>query len=65
MAEFCLECLNKLNGTSDSENKYILSKDLDLCECCGKWKKIVVMEHRTSYLDRTGLFAFLWNQLKR
>ena len=47
MAEFCLECLNKLNGTSDPPEKYILSKEPDFCEECGSFKPVVVrIRHR-------------------
>ncbi len=48
MAEFCLECWNKLNKRNDSERKYIISDYLDLCEGCGEWKPVIIME-RTSY----------------
>lgn len=50
MAEFCLECWNKINGTNESERKYILSKHLDLCEECGEWKPIVIMERKAFYM---------------
>lgn len=46
MAEFCLECYKRINGMADGERRYILSKDLDLCEGCGKWKPVVVQERR-------------------
>ena len=42
MAEFCLKCWNKINNSNDSEEIYIISKDLDLCEGCGKWKRVIV-----------------------
>ena len=48
MAEFCLDCFNKINGTNDSEDDYIISDDLELCEGCGQWKHVVVM-YRTDY----------------
>ena len=38
MAEFCLDCWNRLNETDALPGKYILSKELDLCEGCGEWK---------------------------
>lgn len=40
MAEFCLECFNKLNGTNYSKEDVILSTDL--CEGCGEVKPCVV-----------------------
>lgn len=42
MAEFCLECWNKLNGEEDMPNKYAVSKYLDLCEECGQYKQVVI-----------------------
>ncbi len=34
MAEFCLDCLNKLEGTQFTEDEVILMDDF--CEECGK-----------------------------
>ncbi len=48
MAEFCLECWRRINGTTNSKKQYILSEDLDLCEGCGVWKQVVIME-RSGY----------------
>lgn len=42
MAEFCLSCWNRLNGRSDPAYKYVLSKDLDLCEGCGQITHVIV-----------------------
>lgn len=58
MAEFCLECLNKINETNDKASKYIISKDLDLCEGCGQWKNVVVMERKYYYLYKFRFFVF-------
>lgn len=55
MAEFCLECWNKINDTKDDNKKYILSKDLELCEECGMWKNIVVARRK----------GYLWRKIKR
>lgn len=49
MAEFCLECLNRINGTNDSESKYVISKDLDFCEGCGKMKRFVIAARDTNF----------------
>jgi len=46
MAEFCIDCFNKMNSTDFSKEKYILSNNLELCEGCGEWKHIVIMEQR-------------------
>lgn len=42
MAEFCLECWNKMNGTCETEKDWKLSKVLELCEGCGEYKQIIV-----------------------
>lgn len=42
MAEFCLECWNRINHTNDTEADWLLSKELDLCEGCGEWKHVIV-----------------------
>ena len=36
MAEFCLACLNRLSGTSYTEADFLLSREPELCENCGK-----------------------------
>ena len=48
MAEFCLECLNRINETKEPAIKYIMSEELNLCEGCGQWKRTVSM-YRLSY----------------
>ena len=42
MSELCLDCLNKLMETNDTEKKYIISKEFDLCEECGEWKPVII-----------------------
>ena len=56
MAEFCLECLNRINETQDSPKKYIFSKELDLCEGCGEWKRVVIVERKYYYLRKLRYF---------
>jgi len=46
MAEFCLDCWNKLNQSHFTEKEYILSDELDLCEECGQWKPVIVRVRR-------------------
>ena len=46
MAEFCLECWNKLMETNDPAEKYVLSKELDFCEECAQWKPVIVRIRR-------------------
>ena len=50
MADFCLKCWNRINKTEYSEKKYIISKDLDLCEGCGKMKPVIIMDRRAYYI---------------
>jgi len=40
MAEFCLDCLNRMDGTNLTKADVIL--DFDLCEECGEIKPCVV-----------------------
>ncbi|MBQ4542995.1 MAG: hypothetical protein IJA19_02365 [Clostridia bacterium] len=63
MAEFCLDCWNKINGTRYDERKYIISDDLDLCEGCGKWKHVIVKERNGYY--GFNIFYFLWRMLRK
>lgn len=42
MAEFCLDCWNKIMDTKDTKRKFVMSRDLELCEECGEWKSVIV-----------------------
>lgn len=46
MAEFCLDCWNKLNQSNFTEKEYVISRELDLCEGCGQWKPVIVTVRR-------------------
>lgn len=48
MAEFCPDCWNRINGSEDDKKKYVLSKDLDLCEGCGEWKHVIIRERNNN-----------------
>ena len=52
MAKFCLDCWNKLNNTKHKASKYVISKELELCEGCGEMKNVVVCERRGRLLRR-------------
>ena len=41
MAEFCLRCLNKINGTHLRETDVIFSKNREFCEGCRQMKRVV------------------------
>ena len=55
MAEFCLECWNKLNETNDSPWRYVLSWEKDLCEGCAEYKRVIVVERLWSRAQRCFL----------
>lgn len=71
MAEFCLDCWNEINKTNVDEKKYIISKDLDLCEGCGEWKPVIIMERKAYYIHKFRYFIlplrviciFIWKLL--
>ena len=50
MAEICLDCWNKLNGENCDEWDYVLSRDLELCEECGEWKRVIIKERFSELL---------------
>lgn len=64
MAEFCVDCWNKIAGTNLPANKYILSKELDLCEECGRYRRVVIMEKKYYYRRKYGklwkLIDIIW-----
>ena len=52
MAEFCLDCWNKINETKDSKWRYFLSWRKDICEECGKYKRVIITEQPWSRVQR-------------
>ena len=46
MAEFCLECFNKMTNENLTSDDVLL--DESLCEGCGKWKTCVVVIKKKS-----------------
>lgn len=56
MAEFCLECWNKLNKTNDSAKEYIISKELSLCEECNEYKHVIVTKRKYYYMRKFRFF---------
>ena len=53
MAEFCLDCWNKINETKDSKWRYVISWNKDLCEECGQLKRVIVVERLWSRAQRS------------
>lgn len=56
MAEFCLDCMNKLDGTHLTEADVILEEDL--CEGCGQIVPCVI-DYRTP-LEKVLWRLFHW-----
>jgi len=50
MAEFCLDCWNKLNGRRDTAGQYVLSRNLELYEGCAQLRHVIVRARRLSRL---------------
>lgn len=65
MAEFCLECWNELNGTDEPESNYILSEDLELCEGCGEWKNVILLERTFGFSDLFRNHFFFYRRKKK
>ncbi len=55
VAEICLDCWNELTGKKYTKRKYILSENLDLCENCGEYKNVIVVERK----------CYCFNMIKR
>lgn len=54
MAEFCKECfIREFQPTEDEIRRIVLSApdDLDLCEGCGEWNRVVVKIRRKNIFD--------------
>lgn len=52
MAEFCPECWKKINNFFDPPESWHLSRDYELCEGCGQWKRVVVGKRKWYWLIR-------------
>lgn len=70
MAEFCLDCLRKLDGKPYKPEKLVISKDLELCEGCGQWRHVVVARRTSLHLGVLGVLIdalkslFRWMKAK-
>lgn len=51
MAEVCLDCFNKAMGEKHSKRRYIFSENLELCENCGEYKNVIIVERKYYYLN--------------
>lgn len=58
MAEFCLECWNRINCEENDKSMYIISKSLELCEGCGEYKPVIIMERSAYYIHNFEYIIF-------
>ncbi len=58
MAEFCVDCWNKLNGTNYPKKKYIVTDTYLLCEGCADYKQVIVCERYEYYLHKLRFVLF-------
>lgn len=42
MAEFCIDCVNEMNDSNYTEKSVVLSENIELCEGCGEYKRVVI-----------------------
>lgn len=42
MSELCLDCYNKIMEKTEPKRKFILSVRPDLCEECGRYKRVII-----------------------
>ena len=64
MAEFCVSCWNKINGTDYPEEAYALSWDYELCEGCGEYRRVIVAQ-RKHYLLRFAIRKLFYRKKNR
>lgn len=58
MAEFCLDCWNRMNGFHRTERDYLLTDEYELCEGCGQFRPVIARE-------RTFKFLYDWKHGKQ
>lgn len=52
MAEFCKDCFLEINPLKENEIPVLSAPDdLDFCEGCGQWKRVVVGIRRKNIFD--------------
>ena len=52
MAEFCFDCFKEMMETEDKQWQYVLTDEPELCEGCGRYKRVVVRERFLSQLKK-------------
>lgn len=51
MAEFCIDCWNEMLGTNYKQSRFIVSHRPQLCEGCNEYKRCIVVEKRTFFIN--------------
>ena len=65
MAEFCPECWNRINKTENSQRKYVLTKEPELCEGCGEYKQVIISEYPSYKSRKFNFLSYIrsfWNK---
>jgi len=62
MAEFCEDCWKEINQYNDIMCKYSLSKECEICEGCGEYKRVVVVKRRLKFSRRIKVSFELFKQ---
>lgn len=62
MAEYCRECAERCLGFTPEELKHaVWSKELDLCEGCGEYKRVLVRLPAKKLVTNTIKHDYLFN----
>lgn len=56
MAEIYYSCWNRINGKHDPPKKYKMSRDIELCEECGRWTHVIISERKSYYFHKFRMF---------
>ena len=56
MAEFCVDCWNEFCGTDLPACKFVLTREDELCEGCGEFKRTVIKEKNSCFVEIIKFF---------
>lgn len=56
MSEICFDCWKEISSQKESRYKYIISKELYLCEECGKMQHVIIMARKAYDLHKFRYF---------
>lgn len=55
-AEICYSCWNRIKGKYDPPKKYKMSRDIELCEECGRWTQVIISERKSYDFHKFRMF---------